>query len=493
MKPMLQTRLSQQLTLTPQLQQAIRLLQLSAQELTKEIEDSLENNPLLEICEDTEIAEAADTDTSSIDNQSAPSTTEINQTSDELPEITTQSSDEIASQWQQDPMTSQTRSRSGSSDWEQNFEIKDTSSASLRQHLLWQMQLTPFSETDRAIATVIIDAIDDEGYLTCPLEEILISLGCPEDPIEIDEIEAVLHRIQQFDPIGIGSRNLQEYLLIQLQQFDQHIESVHHAYKIINQHIDLLAKRDFKQLRQVCKIQSKQLEAAISLIQSLNPRPIYQEFDSQTQYIIPDVVIYKHNGNWVVELNNQSIPQVRISPSYASLVSDNKQIANNKSLKEQYQEARWLVKSLESRNETLLKVAKNIMQQQQEFLEKGEVAMKPLILQDVAVATDLHESTISRITSQKYIQTPLGLFELKYFFSSHLPTGTGQERSSTAIRALIKKLVKDETPEKPYSDNKLAQLLKQEHDINIARRTITKYREAMGILPSNERKRLKCK
>ncbi len=467
MKAVLQTRLSQQLSLTPQLQQAIRLLQLSSQELLEEIQKGLETNPLLELHEEAE--EKIDLSTSY-----EKSVATINE--DLI---------ETRSDWQEANIAVTKRSHQ----IDDNYinEIEDTSSYELHEHLMAQMQLTHFSETDHAIAVTLIDGINDDGYLDLSLEDIQAALGDTSETIELDEIEAVLHRIQQFDPHGIGARDLQEFLLLQLNTMEKN-NSVIAAKDIVENHIDLLAKHDFRQLRKRSQLKDKQLAVAVEIIQSLKPRPCCGFETAKSDYTLPDVVIRKYQEKWILELNQDCTPRIQINPVYAKYTSEHKGHADTQAMREQLNQARWLLRSLESRNETLLKVATCIMEHQQAFLEQGPEAMKPLILQDIAIATELHESTISRITTKKYIQTPQGLFELKYFFSSHLQTHRGDDCSSTAIRAKIKNIIAQEPPHKPYSDNKIATLLQEKHDVKIARRTVSKYREAMGISPSNERK-----
>ncbi len=483
MKTILQQSLSQQVTLTPQLQQAIKLLQLSAQDLEQEIQANLEANAMLEVNEAAH--EHTNLDITETASENLPSTeepveTDYNDTLNNEPPMEVQ--------WQH----SSQKSHNSTLD-KHLFEIKDTSSNSLREHLLWQMRLTPFSEEDLMIATAIIDAINEQGYLGCSLEDIQTSLGQTaeaEDTIEIDQIEAIKHRIQQFDPIGTGSADLQEYLLLQLAQLDSDTSWLMEAKAIVTEHIDSLAKHDYKALKRAVKVQPQALSEILALIQTLNPRPSYGFNDENAQYITPDVMVRKHHGHWVVELTSDLSQRIQINNQYAGMVRRADNSDSNQFLKDQLQEARWFIKSLQSRNDTLLKVAHCIIMHQQDFLEKGELGMKPLVLQDIAEATELHESTISRITTQKYIHTPRGIFELKYFFSSHVNTEDGSECSSTAIRAMIKGLINEEEGNKPLSDNKIAQLLENNEGIHIARRTVAKYREAMGIPPSNERKRI---
>ncbi len=364
--------------------------------------------------------------------------------------------------------------------------------------MLWQLNLTPISETDRAIATTIIDALDDDGYLNSDLTDIHTSLskeingentGGEESEIGLDEIEAVLHMIQAMEPTGVAARDIQECLLLQLHQCDNDTPMLALAIELVSKHLDLLAGRDFNQLMRRLKLDQEKLQDVIALIQSMNPRPGGQIHETRTEYITPDVYVRKVKGRWRVELNSELMPHLRVNTSYANMIRRADNSDDNVSLKSHLQEARWFIKSLQSRSETLLRVATCIVERQRAFLEYGEEAMKPMVLHDVAEALGMHESTISRVTTRKYMHTPRGIFELKYFFSSHLSTSHGGDASSTAIRALIKKLIAAETPKKPLSDSKISALLSGQ-GINVARRTVAKYREAMAIPPSNERKRL---
>ncbi len=349
------------------------------------------------------------------------------------------------------------------------------------------MQLTPFSPSDMAIAEAIVDSINDDGYLTTSLEDIVTSINDPE--IEIEEVEAVLHRVQAFDPSGIAARDLRECLLIQLRQLTEEFEWTAYAVRLIEEHFDLLAQQDETQMRRKLKLDSNDLMSVIHLIRSLNPRPGTSVANQAPSYIEPDVFVYKHNNQWRVELNPDAAPKLRVNAEYAGLIRRADNSADNVTMKNHLQEARWFIKSLQSRNDTLLRVATRIVDIQRNFFEFGEEAMKPLVLRDIAEALEMHESTISRVTTQKYMHTPRGTYEFKYFFSSHVSTASGGEASATAIRALIKKLIGAEKPNKPLSDNKIAAIL-ADQGINVARRTVAKYRESMAIPPSNERKRL---
>jgi RNA polymerase sigma-54 factor len=467
--------------MTPQLQQAIRLLQLSSLELQTEIQEALETNPLLELEEnldydsstpEPEILNKDDArqDVSQLENSDIP---------DELP---------TDSQWEDTfdsaPITMHSQQLEPGLD----FENEDESGNSLQEHLLWQMRLTPFSELEQAIATVIIDSIEDDGYIKISLEDIQQSLG-DEYPAELDEIQAVLHRIQHFDPIGVASRDLRECLLIQLKLLDKSTPQLDMLTLLVDSHLDALAKRDYMQIKRALKISDEELTELVRLIQLLNPRPGSQVQVEKTEYIVPDVYVQKINGRWQLSLNPESTPRLQVAEHYAQLIKRADNSSENTYLKNNLQEARWFLKSLQSRNETLLKVTEAIVQRQTGFLDHGDEAMKPLVLHDIAEEVEMHESTISRVTTRKYLHTPRGIYELKFFFSSHVSTDSGGECSATAIRAIIKKLVLAENPRKPLSDSKIADIL-GEQGINVARRTIAKYRETLSIPPSNERKRL---
>lgn len=494
MKQSLQLKMGQHLTMTPQLQQAIRLLQLSTLDLQHEIQEALDSNPMLETGEDSDdISETQrEITTPSEDQDFAKSnnskdentdTPDIDQWSDSIPEeLSTDSS------WDD---TFQSGSSASQRDDDSFFESNDSAEETLQDHLNWQLNLTPMSPADQLIAEAIIDGIDNEGYLRTTTEEILEHFKESEPSLfaeaELDEVEAVLHRIQQFDPPGVASRDLGECLSIQLRQLPPDTPLLSQALTLCKQHIHLLGTRDYKQLLRKLRLKEHQLQAIIVLIQSLNPYPGSMISSNKAEYVIPDVYVEKFQGVWTVRLNQESSPNLRINTSYADLIRRADNSADNTYLKNHLQEARWFIKSLQSRNETLLKVSSQIIERQSEFLEHGEEAMKPMVLHDIAEAVDMHESTISRVTTQKYMHTPRGIFELKYFFSSHVNTNDGGAASSTAIRAVIKKMIAAENTTKPLSDNKIAQLLDQE-GIQVARRTVAKYREAMGIAPSNERK-----
>ena len=482
--------------MTPQLQQAIRLLQLSTLDLQQEIHQALESNPMLELIEGIEEDENQATDAdANTESASQAADSPDNKTADNLDEEYWQSEIpkdlEVDSSWDDVYTNSPPPSQSFEAD-DFDYESRNSAEETLQDHLLWQLNLTPMSESDEAIAIAIIDAIDPNGWLTVDLESILAGFD-PELEIGLDEMLAVLHRIQQFDPIGVGYRDLSECLLVQLNHLGEHNQPkiVENAKLIVREYIELLGHRDYALLMRKTKLKEAELAETIALIEDLDPRPGANIAPESTDYVVPDVIVTKHanSGKWKVELNPETAPKIRINSSYASLVKRADTSSDNNFLRDNLQEARWFLKSLQSRNETLMKVATRIIEHQKGFLEYGDEAMKPLVLHDIAEAVSMHESTISRVTTQKYMYTPRGIFELKYFFSSHVSTKGGGECSSTAIRAIIKKLIAAENKRKPLSDSKITELL-EEKGINVARRTIAKYRESLSIPPSNERKRL---
>ncbi len=478
MKPTLQLRLGQQLTMTPQLQQAIKLLQLSTLDLQQEIQQAIENNPLLEQDE----AEQLETLKTSEDSSEIDTTEALTRETmpEELPMDTT---------WDEVFTSAPMPTPGGGFRDDGEFTYQGETSQSLQDYLLWQMELTPFTDTDQAIALAIIDAIDDSGYLRLSTEEVQDSVSHDERIVELDEVEAVLKRVQHFDPLGVAARSAQECMQIQLSHLPADTPKIKEAFLVIDNHMDLLANRDYRTLSRKTKLKEDELREVMRLIHTLEPRPGNSIVESESQYIVPDVSIGKKNGRWVVELNPDSMPKLRVNDQYAAMSKQTKNSSDSQFIRSHLQEAKWFIKSLESRNDTLLKVSNCIVQHQQAFFEYGDEAMKPMVLNDVAEAVEMHESTISRVTTQKYMHTPRGIYELKYFFSSHVSTDGGGECSSTAIRALIKKLVAAEIPAKPLSDNKIAQVL-ADQGIKVARRTIAKYRESLNIPPSNQRKSL---
>ena len=476
MKQGLQLRLSQQLAMTPQLQQAIRLLQLSPLALQQALQQALESNPLLEQIDTHEEIDTRETqDSETLDTADA---LEQKEMPEELP---------LDASWDTIYTAGTPSGTSGDYIDDELPVYQGETTQTLQDYLMWQVELTPFSDTDRAIATSIVDAVDETGYLTVPLEDILESIG--DEEIDIDEVEAVLKRIQRFDPVGVAAKDLRDCLLIQLSQFDKTTPWLEEARLIISDHLDLLANHDFRTLMRVTRLKEDVLKEAVNLIQSLDPRPGQSIQTGEPEYVIPDVLVRKHNGHWTVELNSDSIPRLQINQHYASMCNNARNDGDSQFIRSNLQDAKWLIKSLESRNDTLLRVSRCIVEQQQAFFEQGEEYMKPMVLADIAQAVEMHESTISRVTTQKYLHSPRGIFELKYFFSSHVNTEGGGEASSTAIRALVKKLIAAENPAKPLSDSKLTSLL-SEQGIMVARRTVAKYRESLSIPPSNQRKQL---
>ena len=504
MKQSLQLRIGQQLTMTPQLQQAIRLLQLSSLELQAEIQEALETNPLLESTED-DLSNEQEADQSKIFEKTEPEEHHSSiDTHEALSKEEVSKDHPVDTQWDNWDAAPPSSGSANNFDRENNFEFQGKTIESLQDHLLWQMQLTPFTEKDMAIATTIIDSVGDDGYLNSSIEDICLSMGdviMPEadtsDEEEIiehqlqqnNEIIAVLHRIQNFDPIGVASRDLAECLLVQLAQYDEKTSEIQDAEMIIRDYFSELGSRNYKLILRKTRFSEERLKNTMRLIQTLNPRPGDSISTNIAEYVTPDVYVFKDKGQWVVKLSRESAPKIRVNQNYAKLIKRADNSPDNTFLQNNLQDARWFIKSLKSRNETLLNVTRSIVDYQIGFFEYGEEAMRPLVLSDIAEEVEMHESTISRVTTHKYMHTPRGIFELKYFFSSHVATTAGGECSSTAIKALIKKLIAAELSSKPLSDSKLAVIL-EDQGIKVARRTVAKYREAMSIPPSNERKTL---
>lgn len=476
MKQSLQLKMGQSLALTPQLQQAIKLLQLSTLDLQQAIEETLESNPLLEREEDGD---------SHDDGQGNQSESEVDFTAPVAEQDNTEELP-VDTRWEDLMPSSAPPSSSQDSDLGQ-FADRDAEPETLHDQLHWQLNLTRFSATDHMIATALIDAVDANGRLTQTPEEILEALRDPD--LELDEVLAVLHRLQHFEPTGIFAADLRECLLLQLRQMDEDTPHRNTAGAIANRHLESIATADPRQLSRRLRTTPEDVVGALNLIRSLDPTPGTSVGESTTEYIIPDVFVLRKNGHWRVELNPDIAPKLRINSLYSELIGQTGSASDKTFVKENLQEAKFFMTSLHNRNETLLKVASKIVEHQREFLELGEEAMKPLILADIAQQISMHESTVSRATTRKYMHTPRGIYELKFFFSSHVATTEGGERSSTAIKALIKRLVQAEEAKKPLSDNKLCVLLEAE-GIIVARRTVAKYREQLNIPPSNERRRL---
>ncbi len=484
MKQTLQLRLGQQLTMTPQLQQAIKLLQMSTLDLQQEIQQVLDSNMMLEVSDEdnqqqdsTELIEP----TPSRDNEftEIPNLDEKSDIPSELPGDTS---------WEDIFDTIQPYTASSHDDDGDDYIFQRAPSQTLQDHLHWQLEMSIFSEQDYAVATAIIDSINDDGYLTGTVEEIHQGLLEQIEDLDLDEVSAVLHRIQNFDPAGVGALDLADCLGLQIKQLPDGTVGKEKALELVQSHLDILAKRDLVKLKRALELEDDELNQVVNLVRSLEPKPGQLIAPPDNQYIIPDVVVTRAGKKWTVALNPDIAPKLRVNPFYSNMVKRADNSADNTTMKNHLQEARWFIKSLQSRNETLLKVARSIVDHQIEFLEQGERAMKPLVLRDVAEEVGMHESTISRVTTQKYMHTPNGIFEFKYFFSSHVSTDAGGECSATAIKAYLKEIIEQEDTTKPLSDHALSAMLKAK-GINVARRTVAKYREALSIQSSNERKR----
>jgi RNA polymerase sigma-54 factor len=472
MKPSLQFRLSQHLTLTPQLQQSIRLLQLSTVELNQEIERLLMENPALEREEHDEGEAPAARSGDGAPGAEAPAAP-----AEPAPESHASEADwslDLAAGW-----------RGGDDDeGERSFAAPDT--PTLREHLRGQLALLNLGERDRAFVEILIDALDEDGYLTQPLEEIAALLP-PEVQADPEELSIALHHLQNLEPAGVGARSPAECLALQLKYCGDEAQCKL-AREIVQKHLELLANRDYTRLKSATGAAEDELRAAQRLIQTLNPRPGAAFAKLEARYVVPDVVVRKLRGAWRASLNPEAMPRLRINRLYAELAASARAGAPS-GLSAQLQEARWLIKNVQQRFETILRVSQAIVERQRHFLEHGEVAMRPLVLREIAATLGLHESTISRVTTQKYMATPRGTFELKYFFGSHVATEAGGAASSTAIRALIKQLVAAEDAKAPLSDARISQIL-GEQGIVVARRTIAKYREFLQIPAVNQRKAL---
>lgn len=497
MKPMLQLRMSQQLALTPQLQQSIRLLQLSTLELNQEIERILLENPMLEqdINEEEapapaplELASAAEapardeplTERSGEEEFEPRGVEEMPDTIGEA--YDTVSSDDLGDSSEAGDWRTEGKSRNNDDD-ESDYQEYQAAATSLRDHLTAQVALMPLSDRDRALVMFMIEALESDGYLEQNIEE-LLPLIPPEWEVEAEELLIALHHVQNFDPVGVGARNLQECLSLQLRALPSTPTRLL-AQAIVDENLELLAARDFVKLKRRLSCSDDSLRQAQELVCSLNPRPGAQYAAVDTRYIVPDVVVKKHRGAWTVSLNPEAMPKLRIHRVYADILQQNRGLSG--ALSGQLQEAKWLIKNVQQRFDTILRVSQAIVEQQRHFFDHGEVAMRPLTLREIAEELELHESTVSRVTTQKYMATPRGVFELKYFFGSHVSTDTGGACSATAIRALIRQLVAAEDRKKPLSDARIAELLGQQ-GIVVARRTIAKYRESLNILPVSQRK-----
>jgi len=458
LKPSLQLKLGQSLTMTPQLQQAIRLLQLPVLDLNAEIQEALEENIMLEMEDLPEVPQT---------------------TAESTAEVETIKADEL---WQTRSME---RSQDGGWNGEGRpiSEFADESGQTLREHLLWQLEMEHFSPREVIIGEAIIDSVNDDGYLTIDIEEIAASLD-KETGVQDSEIERTLTKIQRLDPIGVGARSISECIILQLSQLEWETPGLQLAIEVATNHLDLVASRDYGELRRSLRASEDDLHEALALVRGCNPKPGLAVSPPSAEYVIPDVFVRKIDNRWQVEISPTGVPRLSVNQQYAKLLRGS---GEHSVLKSQLQEARWLIRSLEIRNETLLKVATSIVARQTEFLEHGDESMKPMVLRDIAEEIGMHESTISRVTTNKYMHTPRGVFEFKYFFSSHLASASGEDQSSTSVRAKIRKLIGAENPKKPLSDSKITTLLKED-GISVARRTVAKYREAMDIPSSSDRR-----
>ncbi len=484
LKTGLQLKIGQSLTLTPQLQQTIKLLQYSALELQNQVREMIEQNPLLELDE----SEPEPTERMNGAAVDAPEDQPVNMDRegaipDELP---------VDTDWESIYTNMPApRPTAADSDISGMLENIGDSEISLREHLVEQLELTHLSDVDKVIGQAIIDAIRDDGYLGESLEDLHECLRKElDEALTLAEIEAVRKLIMRFDPVGCGCVDLRENLLLQVDMLERDSEAREHARLILTRFFPELEKQNLKRLVSRSRLTAPQVEAALDLIRSLNPRPGSGVGGTAADYVKPDVFVVQRGGRWVAALNPEVSPQLRIHPYYSSLVKRGDPSDQNKYIKDHLQEARWFLKSIQSRNDTILKVAEVIVEKQQEFFERGEEAMRPMILRDVAEVVEMHESTISRVTSSKYMLTPRGLLSFKYFFSSQLGKSDGGNTSATAIRAVIRSLIEQENRQKPLSDSKITTILLEEKGIKVARRTVAKYREAMRIPPSSERKRI---
>jgi RNA polymerase sigma-54 factor len=468
MKPSLQLRIGQQLKMTPQLQQAIRLLQLPTIELQAQLQQALESNVLLEADEDFESTWAMDT----LPDQA---TVEPEGGEDAEPVV------EIGEEWTEPSAAESETPWSGSGDGDQ--DLADESGRSLHDHLYWQLELAHLPAESLAIGRALIDAINDDGYLTESPKAIADTVA-GEVAADAASVEGVLAVIQQFDPAGVGARSVAECIELQLAQLDPGTSGLEAARTLAHRHLELVAGQQFPALQQEMQCSGPELDVALALVRSCHPRPGAAFQALRTEYVVPDVYARRTPQGWVVELNLMALPRIRLNEGYAGMITRS---PDHAVLRTQLQEARWLLRSLEIRNDTMLRVARTIVERQQAFLDRGEESMQPMILRDVAEAVQMHESTISRVTTGKYLHTPRGVFEFRFFFSSYVPGEDGAGVSSTAIRARIRKLIAQEAPDRPLSDQQIVEMLAAD-GIQVARRTVAKYREALGIAPSSARR-----
>jgi RNA polymerase sigma-54 factor len=487
MKQSLQLRLSQHLTLTPQLQQSIRLLQLSTQELDQEIERYLRENPMLEREDAAGDAQAslpmhADMQTTS-SREDAPASSADDGAGAESDAGGERAGGDLLSE------LSYGSGKDGSGDRDdddRDFPQVASDAPTLREHLLAQLALLKLSERDRTLVSLLVDTLNDEGYITQSLDEVREMLP-DELHVDEEELNIALRHLQHLEPAGVGARSLGECLLLQLLALPGATMYRDKAVELVTHHLDALASRDYAKLKRALRCDEDALRAVQRLITALNPKPGREYAAGDVQYVVPDVSVIKNKGLWTASLNPDAMPKLRVNRLYADILGRNRGGAQQ--LSGQLQEARWLIKNVQQRFDTILRVSQAIVDRQRNFLEHGAVAMRPLVLREIAETLDLHESTVSRVTTNKFMRTPRGIFELKFFFGSHVGTDAGGSASSTAIRALIKQLVAAENPRKPLSDAQISSILGQQGMV-VARRTVAKYRESLQILPGNLRKTL---
>lgn len=475
MKPTLQLKQSQQLTLTPQLQQAIRLLQLSTLEVNQEVARLLDDNPLLEREDEDVMQPYAHGDAA------ATSVVDTAEAKDEMPQ-------QANEEWEKEDWNESSFSAASGPDDEKEARAEVAADTpSLREHLIWQLNMSQHDIRDREIIGLLIDALDANGYLAQPLDEILEML--PEQlGITLDDLETALVQLQHLDQPGIAARSLSECLALQLKALPEDTPCRGLALRLVMLHLNLLGAHDFTKLKKLLRCDDDALRTVQSLITHLQPRPGAEFEQRAADYVVPDVVVERHQGGWHVRLNQAAMPRLRVNQMYANILQQGNE-KNAQQLAGQLQEARWFIKNLQQRFDTILRVSKAIVDRQCNFFEHGETAMRPLVLREIAEQLELHESTVSRVTTQKFMLTPLGIFELKYFFCSGIATEGGGTLSSTAIRALIKQLVSQEDVRHPLTDSRMTEILAQQ-GILVARRTVAKYRELLNILPVNLRKSL---
>ncbi|MGI9222753.1 MAG: RNA polymerase factor sigma-54 [Woeseiaceae bacterium] len=458
LKPSLQLKLGQSLAMTPQLQQAIRLLQLPVLDLNAEIQEALEENIMLEMEDLPDVPQTSNESTAEVETIRAEDSWQSNR-------------------------EQQVQDGGWNGEGRPISDFADESGQTLHEHLLWQLEMEDFTPRQVLIGEAIVDSINDDGYLSIELDEVASYID-DDTAITSAEVEETLAKVQRLDPIGVAARSISECLTLQLRQLDAATPGLSLAIELAEKNLDLVANREYGELRRSLKTSEEELQDALALVKSCNPKPGLAVSPAAAEYVIPDVFVRKVDNRWQVEISPTGVPRLSVNQEYARMLRGS---GDHAVLRTQLQEARWLIRSLEIRNETLTKVATSIVTRQTEFLEHGDEAMKPMVLRDIAEEIGMHESTISRVTTNKYMHTPRGVFEFKYFFSSHLSSSTGEDQSSTSVRAKIRKLIGAENPAKPLSDSKIANLLADE-GISVARRTVAKYREAMNIASSSERR-----